>query len=279
GKAVAAIASEYQWTNQQRDANGTDHFAVRTYSGDLARWLSPDPAALAAVDPNNPQTWDRYGYVNDDPLAAVDPLGLTVCKQADGSFISTDGECPSGSKLVQVDTTVVVFADPPSTDHSLIWSFITDSLLQPLHRPDGSGGGPGVSAGPGVSSDAPNNRPSRPGFFSCTFSGKVSLVWGETALDAVGIIPGGNDVVHGIQLGAGVIGAGVSVFGDATGAGMSAGGLGLTFADKAGASVTVHGTELIPIAGNIISAGAALHDVFGGEGMIAAYRSCMSGTN
>jgi hypothetical protein len=42
------------------------------------------------------------------------------------------------------------------------------------------------------------------------------------------------------------------------------------FADKAGASIVVHGTELIPIAGNIISAGAALHDVFGDDGMIAA---------
>ena len=126
---------------------------------------------------------------------------------------------------------------------------------------------------------APNNTPSKPGFWSCTFTGKVGLTWGETTLDAVGIIPGGGNVLHGIQMGAGIIGAGISVFGDGSGAGLSAGGLGLAFADKAGASIAVHGTELIPIAGNIVSAGAALHDVFGSDGMIAAYKSCMSGTN
>jgi len=31
---------------------------------------------VAAVDPNNPQTWNRYGYVDGTPLIAIDPLGL-----------------------------------------------------------------------------------------------------------------------------------------------------------------------------------------------------------
>jgi len=42
------------------------------------RWISPDPAGLAAVDPSSPQTWNRYGYVNNNPLASIDPLGLKV---------------------------------------------------------------------------------------------------------------------------------------------------------------------------------------------------------
>jgi hypothetical protein len=126
---------------------------------------------------------------------------------------------------------------------------------------------------------APNNGPQKPGFISCTFTGKVGMTWASTTLDAVGIIPGGGNVLHGIQLGAGIVGAGISVFGNATGAGLSAGGLGLAFADKAGASIAVHGTELIPIVGNVVSAGAALNDIFSSDGMIAAYKSCMSGTN
>ena len=65
---------------------------------------------------------------------------------------------------------------------------------------------------------APNNGPSKPGFFSCTFTGKVGVTWASTTLDAVGIIPGGGNVLHGIQLGAGIVGAGISVFGNATGA-------------------------------------------------------------
>ncbi len=42
------------------------------------RWIQPDPAGLAAVDPSNPQTWNRYAYVNNNPLSAVDPSGLRM---------------------------------------------------------------------------------------------------------------------------------------------------------------------------------------------------------
>jgi len=40
------------------------------------RWISPDPGGLAVADPANPQSWNRYAYVVNNPLALVDPLGL-----------------------------------------------------------------------------------------------------------------------------------------------------------------------------------------------------------
>ncbi|MGH9518203.1 MAG: RHS repeat-associated core domain-containing protein, partial [Terriglobales bacterium] len=79
GEEQTAITSEYKWTNQQRQPNGTDHFALRTYSSDMARWLAPDPAGAAAVDPSNPQSWDRYSYVGGQPDMLADPLGLAPC--------------------------------------------------------------------------------------------------------------------------------------------------------------------------------------------------------
>jgi len=39
--------------------------------------MSPDPAGMAAVDPGNPQTWNRYAYVENNPLAYVDPDGTS----------------------------------------------------------------------------------------------------------------------------------------------------------------------------------------------------------
>jgi RHS repeat-associated protein len=42
----------------------------------LGRWPSPDPAGMAAANPGNPQSWNRYAYVLNNPLAMVDPSGL-----------------------------------------------------------------------------------------------------------------------------------------------------------------------------------------------------------
>src|SRR6185437_11403294 len=57
---------------------GVYDFPMREYSPSQGRWWTPDPAGLAAVDPSNPQSWNRYAYVNGRPLDATDPLGLAA---------------------------------------------------------------------------------------------------------------------------------------------------------------------------------------------------------
>jgi RHS repeat-associated protein len=52
-------------------------FLYREYHPVQGRWISPDPARLGTVDLTNPQTWNRYAYVINDPLALTDPLGLS----------------------------------------------------------------------------------------------------------------------------------------------------------------------------------------------------------
>jgi len=58
-----SIGGEYETPNRELNAV-------------QGRWIQPDPAGLAAVDPSNPQTWNRYAYVLNNPLSAIDPLGL-----------------------------------------------------------------------------------------------------------------------------------------------------------------------------------------------------------
>jgi len=53
-----------------------DAFPARTYAPIQGRWLRPDPAGMAAVDATDPQTWNRYAYVRNNPLALVDPSGM-----------------------------------------------------------------------------------------------------------------------------------------------------------------------------------------------------------
>jgi RHS repeat-associated protein len=54
----------------------TYYFPERQYRSSQGRWLSPDPAGSGAADPSNPQSWNRYAYVLNNPLRATDPDGL-----------------------------------------------------------------------------------------------------------------------------------------------------------------------------------------------------------
>lgn len=55
-------------------------FPAREY-GTQGRWPSPDPAGLAAVDPTNPESWNRYAYVLNNPLSRIDPTGMNDCEE------------------------------------------------------------------------------------------------------------------------------------------------------------------------------------------------------
>jgi RHS repeat-associated protein len=79
--------------------SNTEHTWFRQLSTTQGRWLSPDPAGLAAVDPTNPQSWNRYAYVSNDPLSFVDPLGLFMQCGA-GSHTAPDPSNPRASICV-----------------------------------------------------------------------------------------------------------------------------------------------------------------------------------
>ena len=70
--------ADASFTGQNSDTVSSLYdFPFRENSPTQGRWISPDPAGLGAVDPSNPQTWNRYAYVGNSPLTATDPLGLS----------------------------------------------------------------------------------------------------------------------------------------------------------------------------------------------------------
>ena len=81
GEVYAETATTNRdFTGQTQDTTrGLVRFPVPPTEPAQGRWLVPDPAGLAAVDITNPQTWNRYAYVGNNPLSTVDPLGLAPC--------------------------------------------------------------------------------------------------------------------------------------------------------------------------------------------------------
>jgi RHS repeat-associated protein len=62
----------------------TDHAQFRQYSSTQGNWLSPDPYQ-GSYDFANPQSFNRYAYAGNSPLAGVDPSGwATRVKGFDG---------------------------------------------------------------------------------------------------------------------------------------------------------------------------------------------------
>lgn len=57
---------------QQADSTGLQHFNARYYDPDLGQFLSAD---TIVPGPHNPQAFNRYSYVNNNPLRYVDPTG------------------------------------------------------------------------------------------------------------------------------------------------------------------------------------------------------------
>jgi len=61
-----------RFTGQERDSEtGLDNFKARYASAPQGRFLSPDPIGNFVADPTNPQSWNLYAYVMNNPLKSL----------------------------------------------------------------------------------------------------------------------------------------------------------------------------------------------------------------
>jgi RHS repeat-associated protein len=79
---TTGLEEAMKFTGHERDLEGTpdrlddlDYMHARYFSPVLGRFLSVDPVL---GDTSSSQNWNRYSYVWNNPLNAVDPLGATV---------------------------------------------------------------------------------------------------------------------------------------------------------------------------------------------------------
>jgi RHS repeat-associated protein len=65
----------HRYTTYERDGNGGDEAMMRRYTGKWHRFAQPDPSD-GSYNLTNPQSFNRYAYVRNDPVNFIDPLGL-----------------------------------------------------------------------------------------------------------------------------------------------------------------------------------------------------------
>lgn len=74
-----ANADREKFATYSRDAvSGLDYAQNRYYSSQFGRFTTADPYTMNGGS-QNPQVWNRYSYVEDDPANLLDPKGLYSC--------------------------------------------------------------------------------------------------------------------------------------------------------------------------------------------------------
>ena len=83
----------FKFTGKERDSeSGNDYFGARFYGSSMGRFMSPDPLPWIhwqhgdeddqkkfAGFISNPQNFNMYTYVNNNPLNKTDPTGMNAC--------------------------------------------------------------------------------------------------------------------------------------------------------------------------------------------------------
>lgn len=78
-ETVIPQTEDISFAGNNEDTTTNLYDAMYREYGIQGRWPSPDPLGVAAVNPANPQTWNRYAYVYNNPLLLTDVSGTRGC--------------------------------------------------------------------------------------------------------------------------------------------------------------------------------------------------------
>jgi len=68
-----------KFTGKERDAEtGLDYFGARYYGAEIGRFTTVDPVYTWRENLVDPQRWNRYAYVRNNPLRYMDPDGRAI---------------------------------------------------------------------------------------------------------------------------------------------------------------------------------------------------------
>jgi RHS repeat-associated protein len=124
-------SSPMHFTGQERDGEtGNDNFGFRYYGSSIGRFLSPDDP-FVDQHTGDPQSWNLYSYVRNNPLRFTDPDGHDCTQDENGNFF---GDCASpGDELVtqsNLSQQFTVFEPPSDALNPLAMAIFTDPIFQ-----------------------------------------------------------------------------------------------------------------------------------------------------
>ena len=161
-----------RFTTYDRDGNGSDDAMHRRYNRWHMRFDQPDPYG-GSYDMTDPQSFNRYSYVQNDPVNFVDPLGLNPqdpLGPPPPMPPSPREPPPPPEPTGPLDTiTTNTWDHRPGTATGGDTQFRTEA---PPHDGDGSGGGGGRQPGPQEQNDC------------ITFADAVDTLAQEASTDA-----------------------------------------------------------------------------------------------
>ncbi|MDE1155561.1 MAG: RHS repeat-associated core domain-containing protein [Acidobacteriaceae bacterium] len=97
---MQATTCASRYTGKERDTeSGLDYFGARYYGSSMGRFQSSDPSGMAFTSLSNPQSFNMYSYVQNNPLINVDPDGLDcVYIGGDGTMTGFNrGDCDNST--------------------------------------------------------------------------------------------------------------------------------------------------------------------------------------
>jgi hypothetical protein len=99
-------------------------YKARFYSAYLNRFQQPDSII---PNPADPQNWNRYAYVNNNPVKYIDPTGHHIANQ--------EGGCPDNANYIcgvypeNHEKEEKIIPEPESDDKEFLWKIIPTTYV------------------------------------------------------------------------------------------------------------------------------------------------------
>ena len=121
GICTSSNTTTHKFTGKERDSeSGLDNSQARYYTSALGRFMSPDEP-LVDQQSENPQSWNLYGYVRNNPLSNTDPSGNACVSDGNGGWNDNNsgGESCADANAENQNGGQKVYVNAPDPDDQL----------------------------------------------------------------------------------------------------------------------------------------------------------------